>query len=143
MQHASRPRVYGVPFDPIPQHCLEDSILRVYARIKNGRVRISSTFSVLRPKLYFDLNLTSTFFWPNFTLFVLAKLYFDQNCTLTCASRPISPDLTKCRSTEVEVQEKSTNRKGRTDAYPMGHTVWPIPKSFLLLSRGHPIYIHR
>ena len=69
------------------------------------RVRISSTFSVLppflyiRPKLYFDLNLTSTF---------LAKLYFDQNCTSICTSRTIrSPDLTKCRSTEVEVQKKS------------------------------------
>ena len=42
-------------------------------------------------------------------------LYFDQNFT---SSRPIrSPDLTKCRSKEVEV-ERSKYRKGRTDAYP-------------------------
>ena len=49
--------------------------------------------TLLRPKLYFDLKLTSTF---------LAKLYFDQNCTSTCTYRPIrSPDLTKkSRSTE-------------------------------------------
>ena len=85
-----------------------------FLRVQNF-VRISSTFSLrrpfsylrhflhfdpptlLRPKLYFDLNLTSTF---------LDKLYFDQNCTSTCTSRPIrSPDLSKGRSTEVEVNE--------------------------------------
>jgi len=77
---------------------------------------ISSTFSVLRPKLYFDLNLTSTF---------LAKLYFDQNFTLTkTLLRPKlyfdlyvstnSPDLTRgrvqrskkaSRSRKVEVRK--------------------------------------
>ena len=56
--------------------------------------------SLLRHKLYFDLNLTSTF-CPNFT------------CLHTCTSRPIkSPYLTKCRSPEVEV-ERSKYRKGR------------------------------
>ena len=67
--------------------------------------------TLLRPKRYLDLNLTSIFFvttllrpfWPNFTS---SKLYCDQNCTSTCASRPIrNPDLTKGRSTEVEVTE--------------------------------------
>jgi len=89
---------------------------------------ISSTFSVLRPptlrrpKLYFDLNLTSTFlsqlyfdlfvttllgpFCHNFTSTFLSQRYFDQNCTSTCASRPIrNPDLINCQSKRVEVHE--------------------------------------
>ena len=79
---------------------------------------ISSTFSVIQPgsthRLYFDLNLTSSFlaklyFDLNLTLSFLAKLYFDQNCT----SPPIrSPDLTKGRSKEGEVRE-SKYRTGR------------------------------
>ena len=52
--------------------------------------------STFLSQLYFDLNLTSTF---------LSQLYFDQNCTSTCSSRPIrNTDLTKCRSTEFEVE---------------------------------------
>jgi len=59
---------------------------------------------ILTHRLFFDLNLTSTY---------LANLYFDQNCTSTCASRPIrSPDLTKGRTKEVEV-EQSKYRKSR------------------------------
>ena len=58
--------------------------------------------TLLEPNLYFDLNLTSTF---------LAKLYFDQNCTSTSTSRPIrSPDLTKGRSTEVEVEREKREK---------------------------------
>ena len=52
----------------------------------------------------FDLFCTSTH-----------RLYFDRNFTSTCASWPIrSPDLTKGRSTEVEV-ERSKYRKGVED----------------------------
>ena len=56
-------------------------------------------YASVRPllRVYFDLTFTSTF---------LGKISFDQNFTSTCTSRPtISPDLTKGRSTEVEVSE--------------------------------------
>ena len=44
------------------------------------------------PTLWFDLKFSSVF---------LAKLYFDQNCSSTCTSRPMrSSDLQKGRSTE-------------------------------------------
>jgi len=55
---------------------------------------IFDLFCTLTYRLYFDLNLTSTF---------VAKLYFDQNCT----SQPIrSPYLAKGRSKEVEDMKK-------------------------------------
>jgi len=72
-------------------------------------------YAAVRPFLYYD---HFHIFDPPTLLSFLAKLYFDQNCTPTCTSRPIrSPDFTKCRSTEVEV-ERSKYRKGRTHAYP-------------------------
>ena len=65
-------------------------------------LNLTSTFLafLLRPKLYFDQNFTSIktvlrpklYFDQNFTLIktlLPPKLYFDQNCTWTCASRPI------------------------------------------------------
>jgi len=58
----------------------------------------------------FALCCTSTL---NFTSTFSAKLYFDQNCTSICTSRPIrSPDLTKGRSTKVEVRE--SKERGRS-----------------------------
>ena len=72
--------------------------------------------SILRPKLYFELNLTSTFLAKLYfdqngisTKTVLRpKRYFDQNGTSTCTSRPIrNPDLTEGRSKErVEDMKK-------------------------------------
>ena len=51
----------------------------------------------VRPFVYFD---------PPTLL--RSKLYFDQKCASTCNCRPIrSPDLTKGRSKEVEVQKRS------------------------------------
>ena len=42
---------------------------------RSSGTHLFDLFYTLTHRLYFDLNLTSTF---------LAKLYFDQNCTLTC-----------------------------------------------------------
>ena len=114
--------------------------------------------TLLRPKLYFEVNLTSTF---------LAKLYFDQNFTSTSLLRPklyfdlyfstnkksrfvkrskyrgrskrVEVKRSNCRgrSRAVEVQKRSKvwkwskYRKGRTTAYPS-----------ILLPYIFPLYIY-
>jgi len=84
----------------------------------SGWVRISSilcTSTLLRVKPYFDF---------------LTKLYFDQNCTSTCTSRPISsPNLTKGRSTEkVELMRTYY-------AYPTNTEVPTLKKRLVLIFR--------
>jgi len=83
-------------------------------------VRITSTFSVLQPNLYFDLNLTSTFLSQLYFDFLCQtllrpKLYFDKNCTSTCASRPIRFDRfgteIGSQSTYVAVQSSKYTSK--------------------------------
>ena len=92
-------------------------------------VRISSTFSdrptLLLPKIYFDLNLTSTFlsqlyfdlnftstllsqlyFELNFTSTFSAKLYLDQNFTSTSLLRPkLSKYRGRSKRVEVEMSK--------------------------------------
>jgi len=56
----------------------------------------------------FDLFCTSTILISSSFFCFDPLFYFDQNWTSTCTPRPIrSPNLSKCRSTEVEVQKRS------------------------------------
>ena len=69
-------------------------------------------YALVRPFLYFDQFYIFDLFSTS-THRLRPKLYFDQNCTSTCASRPIrNPDLTEDRSTEIEV-ERPKYRKGQ------------------------------
>ena len=74
----------------------------------------------------------------------MCKIEFGQKFISTCTSRPIrNPDLTKGRSTEVEVSEPKyrkgpryenaevqKSRKRRTDAYPSVSSMVIFQKQF-------------
>ena len=90
-----------------------------YSRVLQGPgfydTREGTHPTLLRPKLFFDLNLTLTIF---------AKLSFDQNFNSTKLyfstnkeSRFDKRSKYRSRSKEFEVK-RSKYRKGRTDAYP-------------------------
>jgi len=85
------------------EHTYRRKINNKTVRFFENRCTLGRPFSYLRPFLYFD---PLTLLRPKPYFEFLAKLYFDQNCTSTCASRPIrNTDLKKGRSKADEVQK--------------------------------------
>jgi len=125
----------------------QKNLNQMFGLTSNTRVRISSTFSVpfsylrpfryfdqptlLRPKLYFDLNFTSTF---------LAKLYFDQNFTLPLRAKLCFSTNKKSRfykmskyasRSKADEVKRSKYRKGRTNAYPEHPSPYPNKSKYV------------